>query len=344
MDPGGCLAPLSLLTAVVGLGLAVQHIFHTAGVHDLGRGAAGNGHSAAGAHGVRDKGQGFGALFIQQQRTPAAVQRTAGRLAGSQLIPLAVGQLQGLPVIAAAGGGQHHALHGAADIVQIAASVLLVSPQQVQEQPGRLAPGQGGVSVGAHAVGQANGGAHGHVAVRPHAAHVLVLVAQQPQQDGDGLPHGDGPLRVELAVGIAGDDGLAFCRHVDERGSPVRGLHIREHRNRAIQSQLALTVHGVDRHFAELRPVELCGGAEAAVAVTVQHTHQPQGLHRRGSVPVRNIRKADGIRRGGRHGQQGRRHTYRQQQRENSLFHICFPPYSARRASTGWSFDAFAAG
>ena len=334
--------PGSLCAVVIGSGVTFQRVLDAAGVCDLRRGAGGDGDRPVGAGGVRHKGHGL-AVLVQQQGALPSVQDAAGRLAGGQRKLAAVGRLEGLAVISG-GGGRQHGVPGGAEGRKILGAVLLLRPEQVQKQLRRLAPGQGGVAVVPHAVGESDGGGYGHVAVRPHAAHVLILVAQQPQQDGGRLAQGDGALRVEFAVRIAGNDVLPLGRHIDVGGGPVGGLHIREHRDGAVQAQLALAVHGVDRHFAELRPVQLGGGAEAAVAVAVQHTHQPQGLHRHGGILVADVGKADGIRRRGGHSQQGRCHAHRQQQRENSLFHICFPPYSARRASTGWSLDAFTAG
>ena len=221
---------------------------------------------------------------------------------------------------------------------------LLLSLQQVHKQLRRLGAGQRCVPVGAHAIRQAGGGTHGHVAVRPHAAHVLVLIAQQPQQDGHRLPQGHGPLRIALAVGVASNDIPALGGQVDVPGGPVGGLYVREYRHRPVAAQFAGTVHHICDHFAELRPGQLAVRTEGAVSVAVQHPHEPQTLHRRGGVGVRQVGKPDGLRGACRDHLRGKYHDHRQQGRQDSFFHSFLPPYSARRASTGWSFDAFAAG
>ena len=101
----------------------------------------------------------------------------------------------------------------------------------------------------------------------------------------------------------------------------MRGLHIREDGNGGVPPQFAAAVHGEDGHFAELGPGQHRAGAEGAVAVAVQHAHEPQGLHGGGGIAVADIGKAGGVRRPGRHRQQGAQHADRQQPGQNSFFH-----------------------
>ena len=193
--------------------------------------------------------------------------------------------------------------------------------KEVQEQLGRLGPGQGAVGGGnAGGLQQSAGSGLGHVALGPHTAHVLVLIAKAPHEDGDRLSGGDGLLRLEFAVGKARDHAL-FGGHVDIGRRPVRGLHIREDGNGGVPPQFAAAVHGVNRHLAELRPVQDGVRAEGTVAVAVQHTHEPQRFHGGGGVAVADIGKFGDSRRPGRHRQQGAQHADRQQPGQNSFFH-----------------------
>ena len=137
--------------------------------------------------------------------------------------------------------------------------------KEVQEQLGRLAPGQGAVGRGdAGGLQKAAGLGLGHVALGPHAAHILVLIAQAPHEDGHRLSGGHGLVGLEFAVGKSGDDAL-LGRHVDVGGRPEGGLHVREDGDGGVPPQLAAAVHGVDRHFAELRPGQDGVGPEGAV-------------------------------------------------------------------------------
>ena len=197
----------------------------------------------------------------------------------------------------------------------------MLSLKEVQEQLGRLRAGQARVSGGdTGGFQKAVGLGLRHVTLGPHAAHVLVFVAQAPHEDRHSLSGGHGLAGLELTVGKAGDDSLLRC-HVDVGGRPVRGLHVREDGNGGIPSQLAAAVHGVNRHLAELRPVQDGVRTEGAVAVAVQHAHEPQRFHGGGGVAVADIGKFGDSRRPGRHRQQGAQHADRQQPGQNSFFH-----------------------
>ena len=200
-------------------------------------------------------------------------------------------------------------------------ALAVLGLKEVQEQLGRLCAGQARVGGGdTGGLQKAVGLGLRHVALGPHAAHVLVLVAQTPHEDRHRLSGGHGLAGLELTVGKAGDDAL-LRRHIDVGGRPVGGLHVREDGNGGIPSQLAAAVHGVNRHLAELRPVQNGVRAEGAVAVAVQHTHEPQRFHGGGGVAVADIGKFGDSRRPGRHRQQGAQHADRQQPGQNSFFH-----------------------
>ena len=145
---------------------------------------------------------------------------------------------------------------------------------------------------------------------------------------------------MELSVGIAGNDALALGSHVDIGRGPIAGLDVREHRHSGVAPQLILPIHGVHRHFAELGPGERRAGPEGSVAVPVQDAHQTQGLHRHGGIPVADIGKSDRTAGGGtrRQCQQGHRRAHRQQQAQNSSFHICSPfiPPAALPPAGAW--------
>lgn len=175
----------------------------------------------------------------------------------------------------------------------------------------------------------------GYMAVGPDAAHIFILVAQKAQQDGHRLAHCDRAVGMEHPVGIAGDDALALGRHIDIRRRPVGGLHIGEYRHRPVKAQLAFAVHGVDRHFAELRPGQHAAGTERAVGIAVQHAHEPQRLHGHDRFLVLDVGKAYGLGRLRREHQRRGRQTHRHEQTYHSFFHIDSPSHSARRASTG---------
>ena len=200
-------------------------------------------------------------------------------------------------------------------------ALAMLGLKKVQEQLGRLCAGQARVGGGdTGGLQKAVGLGLRHVALGPHAAHVLVLVAQAPHEDRHRLSGGHGLAGLELTVGKAGDDPLPR-RHIDVGGRPVGGLHVREDGNGGIPSQLAAAVHGVNRHFAELCPVQNGVRAEGTVAVAVQHTHEPQSLHGGGGIAVADVGKFGDSRRPGRHRQQGAQHADRQQPGQNSFFH-----------------------
>ena len=200
-------------------------------------------------------------------------------------------------------------------------ALAVLSLKEVQEQLGRLCAGQARVSGGdTGGFQKAVGLGLRHVALGPHAAHVLVLVAQAPHEDRHRLSGGHGLAGLELTVGKAGDDPLPR-RHIDVGGRPVGGLHVREDGNGGIPSQLAAAVHGVNCHFAELCPVQNGVRAEGTVAVAVQHTHEPQSFHGGGGIAVADVGKFGDSRRPGRHRQQGAQHADRQQPGQNSFFH-----------------------
>ena len=210
--------------------------------------------------------------------------------------------------------------------------------KEVQEQLGRLSAGQGAVGGGnAGGLQQTAGLCLGHIALRPHAAHVFVLIAQSPHEDRHRLSGGHRLVGLELPVGKSGDDAL-FRRHVDVGGRPEGGLHIREDGNGGIPSQFLAAVHGVDRHFAELGAGQRRVGPERAVAVAVQHTHEPQGLNGGCRVVVRHVGEPGGIGRPGRHCQQGRQHTDCQQPCQNSFFHksLSFTPPAGLPQAAIW--------
>ena len=200
-------------------------------------------------------------------------------------------------------------------------ALAVLGLKKVQEQLGRLCAGQARVGGGnTGGLQKAVGLGLRHVALGPHAAHVLVLVAQAPHEDRHRLSGGHGLAGLELTVGKAGNDPILRC-HVDVGGRPVRGLHVREDGDGGIPPQLAAAVHSVDRHLAELRPVQNGVRAEGAVAVAVQHTHEPQSFHGGGGIAVADVGKFGDSRRPGRHRQQGAQHADRQQPGQNSFFH-----------------------
>ena len=185
--------------------------------------------------------------------------------------------------------------------------------EQVQKQPRRLSPGQGSSSGSVHALEKTDLLRHGHVALGPDTADIGVLIAQQPQQYGHGLPGSDRLLRVEGTVRVTGDQALSLSCHVHIGGSPVGPLHIREHGDGAVEPQLALAVHSVDRHLAELGAGQVPFRAEGTIGIAVQRPHEAQRLNGQGGILVRHVGKAARIRRKGRHRQGRRRHHQGQQ-------------------------------
>ena len=126
------------------------------------------------------------------------------------------------------------------------------------------------------------------------------------------------------------------------------GLHVREDGDGAVLAQLLAAAHGVDRHLAELGPGQGAAGAEGAVLIAVQHAQKLQRLDLGGGVQIRHVGKGPGrIGAGGQGADrpQGGQQAQRQQRGYDAFLHLLSTLlYSARSASTGWSFDAFAAG
>ena len=167
--------------------------------------------------------------------------------------------------------------------------------QKVYKQPRSLGASQRCAAADRHALRQSGDRCHGHIAVWPHAADFVILVAQKAQENRNRLSHGNGSIGIKTTVRIAGDDLLALGRHIDVTRSPVRGLHIREHRDGVIESQLILRAQGIHCHFAKLGPGQLLVGPKGTVTVSVQNSHQPQGFHRQSRAPVRHVGKSGGV-------------------------------------------------
>ena len=199
---------------------------------------------------------------------------------------------------AAGGHGALAAIHGGeVDLVlphavaeqDIALAVL--GFKQVHKELGRLRPGHTGVGRGdAGGFQQAVGLCLRHVALGPHAAHVLVFIAEAPHENRHRLSGGHGLSGLEFTIGKAGDDSLSGG-HVDISGRPVGGLHIREDSHGGIPAQLAAAIHGVYRHLTKLCPVQHGVRPERPVAVAIQHAHEPQRLNGCGGVAVADIGK-----------------------------------------------------
>ncbi len=327
IHPGAGLAPTGFRAVAVDLGFAGDGIFGAGAVGDLGGFGLGHGDDAADTLGVGEEGADL--LTLQHQRALQAVERAVGGLVPGHLVKGAVGEEHGGFLAVGApgvGGHQHHVGHGGqSGGGQEGAGGLLpldVRPKEVVKENGGVASVERGISLcGVHPVGEADGGGKGQIAVRPHAADVLVLVPQDPEENGGRLPQSDGAVRIELTVGKAGDGVFAFGGHIDVGRRPVGGLHIRVDGDGAIEAQLVFGVKRADHHFTKLCPGELTVGAEIPVGKAVHHAHEPQGLHRCVGVAVQVVKTVGGRSGLGGQDQQGRRHGHKKQQGQDACFH-----------------------
>ena len=185
-------------------------------------------------------------------------------------------------------------------------AALGIDEQQVFHQEGGLAPGDGIPGRQPHPVGERQLIGLGQIAAGPHHSHIAVPIAQDAHQNGDGLRIGDGPVRIEIAVGVSPDDarsgggvlpgaaGGALGGHGDITPGPVGGRDVLEDGAVHLGRHTVAVAHELHRHLAEFRPGEGALRRKGGAAGAVDDTQEPQGLSGPRHLGVGDVGKGGG--------------------------------------------------
>ena len=211
----------------------------------------------------------------------------------------------------AVGAGGAAVLHGKeGDVLGQAASqlphqiallgALTVGEEQVAEELGGLAPGDGGVARQIQPVGQAALLGQGEIAVIPGRAggDVGGGIAQNADEDGHRLAKGNGPVGLKAAVAhtqnepvpggaallvggrrtrqlAAGGEGGG---QVHITSGPVAGAYVCKDGAAPLGRLQIPLAHDAHRHFTKFRPAQGTRRAEIAASRAVHHVQQPEDL------------------------------------------------------------------